>query len=332
MIVLNEEELSLLFDEIARGFVHSPLEIFIFIILVIGFITSFLFIYVCQIKKSRIEKINRAKKKYEQIIKKKAFSCSEIDILDRLAKYLKVPQLKNLLLENQSTFNACVRKLQKEEHVSDATLSALRLKMGFKRQYPEQIPHSSAELAGDLPVLIVQKGKKQCLGRIIKSESRSITIALENQSMPLKPGLHIQIYFHYYSGLFSFHTSVQKYERGVIKITHSENIKRLQRRKFYRKELILPVYIKLAGSKDKPVRSTFIDLGGGGASICNTDKLFHANDDIELSFFTSIKAQINLTATVMRISKGSKILHVAFKQMPESSRDIIIGYLFRRKD
>lgn len=331
MIVLDEYKLNLLFKEIASGFTHSPVEIFIFMILVLSIFTSFIFIYIYQLKQSRTAESIRVQKTYNQIINRKAFNRSEVEVLEKMAKYLKAFQKKNQLLENQSTFNTCACKLREEKHGPQISISALRLKLGFKKLDPETVPHSSAELPEGMPVMMIQKNKKQSIGKLLKSEPRSLVIELESGGVLSRTRSPIQIYFQNHTGLFSFSTHIQNCRNGLIKAEHSENIKRLQRRKFYRKKLKLPVYIKPSGSHERPFLSSFADLGGGGASLNNTGKNFHPKDSIDLSFSTSRESQFKIKAEVLRVSGDRQTLYVAFGHIPDSSRDRIIGYLFSQK-
>lgn len=331
MIVLDEYKLNLLFKEIASGFTHSPVEVVIFFILVLSIFAPFIFIYIYQLKQSRAVESCRAQKIYNQLINRKAFNRSDADVLEQMTKYLKAFQKKNLLLENQSTFNACACKLRKEKQVPQISISALRLKLGFKKLGPEAVPHSSADLPEDMTILMIQKNKKQSTGKLLKSESRSLVIDLESGGVLSRTRSPIQIYFQNHTGLFSFSTYVQNCRNGLIKVAHSENIKRLQRRKFYRKKLKLHVYIKPSGSHERPVLSRFVDLGGGGASLNNTEKNFQLKDSIDLSFSTSRESQFKIKAEVLRVSGDRQTLHVVFGHIPDSSRDRIIGYLFSQK-
>ncbi len=330
MIVLSEQKLALLFEEIAKGFVHSPLEISIFIVLVLAFFSIFIFIYKYQVKKTREEKAKKALEIFEQICREKAFDHTELLALEQLTRYLKLPYEKNLLLEDQSVFNACVKKLQKEMQIPLPVLSALRLKLGFKRENPDEIPHSTAELSKEMTVFVVVSGRNQFPSRIVQLDPDSIKIQIEKPVPIPNPGTSIQVYFQKSSGIFSFPTRIQKTAGGLIWISHSENIERLQRREFYRKKLKLPVYIKPTGSSEPPLRTNIIDLSGGGASILNTAQNFHEKEDVTLIFFTPRPERMILTAHVIRVSEGGKTLHVSFGHMLESSRDRIIGYLFRR--
>ena len=331
MLVLNEHKLTILFEEISQGFKHTPLEITLFIILVLGFISIFIIVYRYQLRKSRINMILQAQTIYNNIVRQKALSEFERNLLERLTTYLKSPYERNMLLENQSTFNACVKKLLMDEQIPSHHLSALRLKLGFKRQEPEQIPNSSVELTKDIPLLIIQRGGKECPGRFIKSNSDFLSIAIEKGISPPQSGDPIRIYFQKPSGLFYFSSLVKKANEGILRVAHSENIKRLQRRMYYRKKLKMPVYVRLSGTPDRPIRSIFTDLGGGGASLINTKRPFHEGDEIQLYFFASKEGRVNLPAKVIRISGGGKTLHVTFGNIPESIRDRIMGYLFKRK-
>ncbi len=267
---------------------------------------------------------------FEKIVRGKKFNHSELELLYRLAGYLKKSQKKYLLLENQAIFNACSKKLQEERRITASLLASVRLKLGFKAKDPERIPHSSADLEEDMSVLIVQKGKRQKAGRIFKIEPHSLIITLENGILSPSSGSPLIIYFQKRSGLYALTTSVQKLERGMIRVAHSENIKRIQRRKFYRKKILLPVSVKKAGSEGQPFRTILIDLGGGGASLRNPGGRLEAGDEVELSFFTSGRESINLAAFVIRVSGREKIAHVTFGSITDEIRDRIIRYIFRR--
>jgi hypothetical protein len=228
-----------------------------------------------------------------------------------MVKHLKSPTDKHLLLEDQPTFNGCARKLFTTDRVAASGIAALRVKLGFKTRSPEGIPHSTAELQADLPVIIIQKGKKGGRG----------------MAPPIRT-LPIQVYFQGPSGRYTFISRIRGYGKGEIEVAHSENIKRMQRRKFYRKKLMLPVYVKRAESDERSILTTLIDLSGGGASIMNRDMLFSSGDRISISLVASRTKRVYITGDVLRMSRGGKIIHVEFSDMLESSRDRIIKVLF----
>ena len=103
MFVLNEEKLTLIFKEISEGFIPSPLEITFFILLICAIIAASILVYRHQKRKSRIEKILQAQKLYESILKKKALTPADLDLLDQLACYLKIPDEKNKTTQETNT-------------------------------------------------------------------------------------------------------------------------------------------------------------------------------------------------------------------------------------
>jgi c-di-GMP-binding flagellar brake protein YcgR len=328
MHVLDEEQLSYIFEEIAKGFEKSPVEIALFAALVVGIGLSVVLLYRRQLRRGREEIIKRSQKIFAQTAKKKSLGRADLNILEQMVKHLKSPLDKHLLLEDQPTFNGCARKLFTTDRVAASGIAALRVKLGFKTRSPEGIPHSTAELQDDLPVIIIQKGKKGGRGRITQVKPTSLTIALEGDLAPPIRTLPIQVYFQGPSGRYTFISRIRGYGKGEIEVAHSENIKRMQRRKFYRKKLMLPVYVKRAESDERSILTTLIDLSGGGASIMNRDMLFSSGDRISISLVASRTKRVYITGDVLRMSRGGKIIHVEFSDMLESSRDRIIKVLF----
>jgi len=339
MVVLNEEKLSLLFSEISKGFVKTPAEIVLFIVLVIGIIAFFIFVTRYQAKKQAVSTALQAQELFSHLSKKKALNRLETELLEKMTKYIKSPERKHLLFDSQAVFNSCVEKLRKEKPVSSSLVAGLRLKLGFEAGNPERPVHSSTELAIDWPVLVFdKKSRRRVPGIVLNSDTRALHIAVENPDLSM--GKTVQVYFQNQSGLFTFVSRIIKIERGALLIAHSENIRRIQRRKFYRRKISLPVYVRREGENTNPVRTMCTDLGGGGASLSNTGGRFNTGDRLELFFLIHSqrgtpgqrpRPRTHITGEVIRLSGGGHKAHIVFDPLPEAVRDRIIKYLFTRK-
>ncbi len=85
----------------------------------------------------------------------------------------------------------------------------------------------------------------------------------------------------------------------------------------------------------KGIELVSVRRGGGGASLRNPGEQFVPGDDLELILNpagdgTPARAgRINLTAEVVRVSRKAQVLHVRFDGLQESTRDRIIGALFK---
>jgi hypothetical protein len=67
-VILSEQKLNLLFDEIASGFIHSPLEISAFIIFILSFFAPFIFLHIYQLKKQNEEKSRVSQRIFKRFI------------------------------------------------------------------------------------------------------------------------------------------------------------------------------------------------------------------------------------------------------------------------
>jgi len=339
MIVFDQEKLSAFFETVSRGFERSPLEIVLVIVSFLVFIALLVLIYRLQRIKVRRQQRIIAQRRYRQIAEKHALAPSEEDLVQRMARFLKEPEKKYLILINQPTFNYCAAKLKAKDGSAAASITELRSKLGFRLQGPEQIPTSSAELPEGQGVLMVaadpkapgtrhEQDRRNAHGRVRERQSNSLVIQLIETGTSFRKGETARIYFQNRAGLFSFTTTIQSVENQVIRLQHAEDIKRLQRRKYYRRRVSQRVGIRYPGSEEQPTLSTFYDLGGNGASLKNPGNRYSSGDAVELTFLAAGE-RFALVAEVLRTSKNRDVLHVRFAPMRETTRDRIIGSLFQ---
>jgi c-di-GMP-binding flagellar brake protein YcgR len=145
---------------------------------------------------------------------------------------------------------------------------------------------------------------------------------------PFRRGEALRVYFQNRAGLFSFDSRILGVDDQGIRLRHAEEIRRIQRRKYYRKRVSQPVGVRDPGTEEQPVRSTLYDLGGNGASLKNPGRRYTAGDVVELSFMAAGE-RFSLVSEVLRTSKNGDVLHVRFAPMRETTRDRIIGALFQ---
>ncbi len=333
MIVLDEEKLTSFFNEVAGDFVRSPLEIVLFGVLVGGIIAGLIILSRSQSRHAGMAQALRAREMFDRIAQAKSLTDEEMELLERLGSRLESPAQKHLLLERRSTFDGCLTRLRELEQVPASLAASLRLKLGFKAEGGESIPHSTVDIPLRQAVYLRRRGSKRTVpGTVLHTDPDGLSIAVERGSVLPVPGVVAEVYFKNRAGLFVFLTQVLKVQGDVVRVSHSEHIRRLQRRKFYRKKLGLPVFVKPAGSPGQPARTSFIDLGGGGASLRNPDDRFRVHDELDMYFhFQGGKPLLRVRGDVIRTSDEGGTLHVIFRTLSESSRDRIIRFLLRRR-
>ncbi|UCF97091.1 MAG: PilZ domain-containing protein [Spirochaetaceae bacterium] len=331
MIVFDQEKLSAFFETVSSGFERSPLEIILVILSFLTFVILLIIIYRLQRRRVRQQQRRLADGRYRQIVEKLVLTPSEEDLVQRMARYLKEPEKKYLILINQPTFNFCAVKLRKKDATSTTDIAELRSRLGFRLQGPEQIPASSAELPEGQGLLLVateERSVRKAQGRVQKQGPRSFVVQLLEAASPFREGEAIRIYFQNRAGLFSFDSTIQSVHNGAVQLQHGEDIRRIQRRKYYRRRISQPVAVRYPGAEEQPVLSTFYDLGGNGASLKNPGKRYTPGDALELTFLAAGE-RFSLIAEVLRTSKNGEVLHVRFAPMRETTRDRIIGSLFK---
>jgi hypothetical protein len=328
MFFLDQEKLNSLLQAVASGFHESPRQIMIFIGIVIVLLCIFLIFYFYQKKKSRKVNLRHAQKVYDILAGKLRLTESEKKLLDRMSSYLPDPTEKQELFDDESIFNAAAQKLERKDKDTETAVAALRLKLGFQSQSMEKVPHSSSVLPIGMPVIIVTKRRERITGRIQRPNLQSLNILLDAGSSPPQDGSSVGVYFKNLSGLFGFTTTVLRVEKGVVRLKHSEKIRHIQRRDYYRKNIQVPVDVRRTSSGEPHAATSFVELGGGGGSFLNPEYRYKAGDRVDLSFYPSHHTIVHVTAQVRRLSAQGKIAHVQFENISDPDRDHIISLLF----
>jgi c-di-GMP-binding flagellar brake protein YcgR len=328
MVALDEEKLRAIIEGM-QGLVRNPLAVAAFLLLFLGIIAAVIIVYRRQLRRDIERKLGHAQRRFEQRIGERGLDHTDVLILEAMADLLHDPSRKHQLVENQATFNTYASELVDEGRFAEPEIAALRLKLGFKPRDPRQVFHSTAELYTDLPVLVAQKDGKASRGRILAVTPQNVSIVLGNGNLIRDRGIPVQVYFQTPSGRFGFNTRVRRAGRRIIEVSHSEHIRRLQRREFYRTRIMLQATVRGLDGEQEAADTTLIDLGGGGASIENPEQRFTVGDHVSLSFRYGEEDQIETTGEIVRTSRKGKVAHLRFDFLSESDRDRVIGLLFR---
>jgi len=251
-----------------------------------------------------------------------ALDGNDHQLIKRLAAFLPFPQQKHRIMINAQIFDACARRLVAEEQIDESDLRNLRKKLGFPAGTEGILPVSSLDLPVDLPVFVVQKGKSAVRGSVVSNTESSLAIMIDDDSASSLINGPINVYFQNRAGFFTFATQVVGLDDRVIRLQHSERIKRYQRRRFSRRQVRLPVFVQPYQGGSRALRSVFVDLSGGGASLRNPGQQFQVEQQVELSFAPHGE-KFHILAQVVRVSRGGDVIHVEFQALNGSERERI---------
>lgn len=320
--------------DLYRGFISSPLEIMIALYILIGIVLFFLITSIVRSQKSKREMRKRAAATYQKLLKQFTCSEAETDALDKLGCYLKKPERRYTLMQSQAIFDACAEKAKKDNLLPHQMIAALRVKLGYGAKNTGRRPESSTELPPGASVSVLTPHHHTLHGKILDPTPDSFRVAIAGDGFSghipaLPPHTAVRIMYHDRTGLYEFDTKLQKQLNATIQLNHSETLRRVQRRAYYRKKTNLPVFIHHPGSMDSAVQTNLIDIGGGGASLYNRSNLFAAGEDIALSFHPNSTHSLDVIGKILRTSKDNTILHVDLRHLKETTRDKIYRVLFQ---
>ncbi|MBN1409335.1 MAG: PilZ domain-containing protein [Spirochaetales bacterium] len=300
-------------------FIISGIFVIIGLILIIGVIKRII---------DRYKFALAANKRFEKYIVKYSLTKYERNLVDRMSGLLKNPLKKYLLLINPHTFNTCFHLLSSREDVDEQIRTSIYKKLGFIRYDPHKTPSSSNDIAEGTPAKLINKDRDNAInGKVIRHLPDAVVfVSLENHKGFLNEDAVI-LFTHNYTGLYGFKTRVIKNENKAIYLANSENIVKIQRREYFRKNIHLPILLRREGSEDDPDDAYIQDLSAGGLSVTNPGKKYLKGDDLSLFFHEETDKEFHLYGEVVRVSGYFKILHIKFGHVKKGERDRLVGFV-----
>ena len=331
MLYTNQTGVGQFISAFGQGFVQTRLDILFVFLITIALLLFFLIYFVAQRSKARRIIAAHSREMLEHLIAKLDLNAQETALLGRLSLYIDRGESLHALLINHHVFDACARKMGQHEQYSETHLDALRLKIGFRLTQPEEVPGSSSELAEGSSVLLVAGSKARFGGTILAQGPTTMLVKLDSGTPFLTKDLKLTAYFHNAAGIFSFSTKISEIEKDAVRIEHSSQIMRHQRRNYYRRREFLPVYIMPFSVGAVPLKTHLIDLGGGGASFQNPKGRFEEGDLLEMSFSLQM-TKLTMLARVLRYSRMGRVMRVKFESLSDKDRDSIMRFLFAQSE
>lgn len=328
MLILNEEKITWVLKEISKGFKLSPFEIsiYFFIIISIGFV--FTWFYRRERLKTRETNKKLAAKKFEKYIKEYKLTGADIDLLKLMAKNLKESFNLPLLIENRYIFNRCAKIVLKKDPSLSTRISSLRVKLGHIRTKADQLIHSTAEIPqySEVELIITEDSTKKMVRGIIAEIKPDYLLVKLDQDHHKIDEKYVTVQFQNMAGIFIFKTRILKVKEAELYLQHTEEVKRVQRRRFFRKRVRIPAVISIEGS-DEIYFTTIVDLSGGGAKV-ELDKEIKEGSIINLVF--TLPGNYKISAKSRVISCGHGKIHLSFTEIKDSDREQIVKYIFRK--
>ena len=303
-----------------------------FLALAIFFITGFLL--------QKQLKTKRLKKYFETFAKERGLMPQQIQILWHYSQQMEQDPV--LVLEFKAPFEKVVDLyVHADPHPDEKLVRDMRKKLGFEIQSP-YIPLTTTK-----DIEIFQNG------RMIFANNQAINVALydkderhmywlsvdEDLPISIHPGEVVKMVFvRQDDGIYSFEQPiteiVKESGKTIIKIPHTFDLNRIQRREYPRIKLDLPIRLSIITPEGPmSIQGQFKDLSAGGARICVQKSLeglkkIKYGDEVGLSFVLD-NVQLQLQAKVLErnIKPKTICLRTLFENIDEKTKDQILEYV-----
>jgi hypothetical protein len=334
MFSFDSDALEHIFEGLESGFRKTPEHILLFLVLLAGFVALLVIIYFTQrIWRGALEQ-KGAERFFLSLTEEKRLSLEEQRMLRQTARELSGwsgwREKLGRLVTDRNTFNAAADRRLKRRPRDEGAIAALRLKLGFSKFDGRTMIHSSAELDEGLTVHVRQNRQHSYVGTISAQSPDSVVLRIQGNGDGPAEGDRLQVYFLRQNGVFYFTTRVKQAYDNSLRLEHSEEIIRVQCRKFYGGRVSLPVSVKKIGSSRPTVHTYILELGGGGLTLFNRYKVLHPADELRLRFALPEGAGQRIEGRVRRIDRGGSLAHVEFTDIKEPVRDKILGFVLNR--
>lgn len=242
---------------------------------------------------------------------------SDERILSRLGWLLKNPADRHRLLTDATLFIRAARRAMQEGIASEAELLGLARRAGLDITELKSGALSTLKLSPGVEVSVADAAMNSGAGSIVMVHPETLRVRLRRGMTSFPSGTRLDVVCNSDRGLFRFSTTVRGSAGKVLHLEHSSEIEQMQRRSHRRHNVETEAVIQLGDGET--VTSRTLDLSIGGAAIRNPRRSVATGTRIILELPAGPQA-LRLPGHVVRTSKGGRVAHLQFEQLPEASR------------
>ena len=315
MIVLDGAKLRAYWDSIADGFSRSPIEVVLSVALLVVIFTLVVVLLLLRQKRERRKARDRELKWFAGFADRHGLTDSDREVLMDMCQYApgKHRDIYSLV-KNSALYTSCARKMLDAGDVSISKISRLRFRLGMTSK--KGLLNSTVELEEGVPMTVLARDGSSSQAWVKAVSENEIDLL---SSYHAKKGQDLELRVGRNTGLYSVAVKVSKIGQGVFSVYHSERVKRIQKRKYFRKLARGTVFIRIPGGL---TRARLYDISGGGARIGVPDGDWKPDQSLKMALSPS--PQEFFQAKIIRIPSDRKTMSVQFTGVKETTRERII--------
>jgi hypothetical protein len=238
-------------------------------------------------------------------------------ILARLGWLMHNPRNRHRLLDDDALFLKAARRAIKEGIATERELLAFCRRVGLEVDRISSDAMSTLKLSAGVEVSVADEAMNSGAGTVAAVHGDSLRVRLRRGYTIFSYGTRLDVVCNSSQGLFRFSSVVRDTSGKVVHLEHTDRIEHVQRREHRRHDIELPVQLGAPGGALHRTRTS--DLSIGGAAVKNPKRLFAPGAQVTMRFEHN-GFKLALPGRVVRISRGGRLLHIQFEELPESSR------------
>jgi len=323
--------------DISSGFQTSTTETYIFLGLV-AVLFGALFLY--QLYRRYANRKNREERKKnppQPVLRSYArprrdlitLSNREQRTLDHLSWFLKDPGKQEKLIDDDHLLLRAARRGIREGIVQEAEVLRLLNKLEVNSEALTSGSKDSGVIPTGAEVSISDRNLNMAVGELLLSSEKGLQVRIEKGTRSFGQNTPVEVVCNSGDGMYRFHSAVLHTDGKQIALQHSRHVEHVQRRKYRRRSVELPVEIMIPGVSQKPLKTRTYDVSIGGAAIKNPRKKIRTGTRVDCTIDAGEAAPITVPGTALRTSKRGKIVHVSFGPVDEKTRHRLFRKLIR---
>ena len=329
-VLLEKSRLDTYIDSVSEGFQKNTQETVIVLIAIVIIIAVTVLFFRWYIKRKTKKERQEYDRRYSSLSQKKKLTPTDNALLLELFRYAPkhTPGLISLIT-NPRFFSAAAKKFIAEHPGRQRQIASLRFRLGFQVPGNGSILVSSTGMEEGTSVLIKTKQNREIFARVSKVDARGFSVRAE-EDMPIKGSAEIVLYMK--SGMYSFDSDVLPSEDDRCILSHSELVRRTQKRSSLRKPMKTTLVVELpqkeaAGNVIK-LRGKILDLSADGARISLPKCGIETGDSLIMTLFKNSGNSAKVAGQVVRLDAESGIVGVRFTDVGKKTRERIIEAVF----
>ncbi len=305
-----------------RGALQPSNEQILLWVLIVGVLVIVpLFIVIFITARARQRRLQGALRRFHEILMQRGLSNGEQTLMERLEQYFqhdksRLPELAH----DPALFNGAARNMLEAEPEMEEAIARLRFKLGLILKNAFQAPHSTTELTPGMAVYLTLNGRTELNAMVSDVQDSCFYI---QSSLPGRPGDTASMEFHSHAGVFRFRTRIKKIENNFFLFAHTEHIEQVQKRRYFRKKIELPVTLERATLKESAA-SYALDISGGGARVHNPGLDYRPGELITVVVFMGRREEAVIQARVIRLNQKDDSVSLSFDNITDTLRDRLV--------